>query len=295
MRFVVGYAGLPSAVYDGVYARRARICGDNGEFISEPLRSKDRFVQYTESHANFFLKYFAGKIRNDHQNVLKDTGFILIYVKHEVNNTAAFVQRFFPSTLCVGIPWNFDQSTNTTIRQSKNRLIELLKVASDRAKLAIPPLKKEITERDSRTPLLLPVKNFESKQLVDEIESLQELLMDASNKQEAVSIAVELLEHHHPLHTPQTGFGRFFVDDRNVEFRPPGSNRHGYARGGEDHPDQCLLSGRRRLGAPFDRAFHYDCLRGAGNIRDLFYGCHEDREMREGKPHLNIAPNDNVR
>lgn len=295
MRFVFGYAGIPSEIYDDVYAKRDRICGDSGQFISEPLHSRDRYFKYSESHSNFFLRRFARIIREDNNNNTKDTGFVLIYVRHEEINTVNFVRCFFPSTLCLGIDWALDRRSSMTIRQSKNKLIEALKLGSDETKKAIPSLKKEITERDNRTPLLLPIKNFVSTQLVKEIQILQNRLIDVEDKPKVVTNAVRVLERYHPMQAPERGFRRFFVDDRNVQFHPPGTNRHAFARAEGGHPETCLLSGRRRLGAPYDRTFHYDCQKGAGNIRELFYGCHEDRTMKEGDPHLNIAPNDNVR
>src|SRR6266508_502977 len=292
MRFVFGYAGIPAEIYDAVYAERNSICGDNGSFVSEPLCTRDWYFRYTESHSNFFLRNFARLIKQDNHNYLEDTGFVLVYIKHETESTAVFARRFFPSTFCIGIDWELDRTSGMTVRRSKNVLIQALRLASDEAKKAIPPLKKEITERDNRTPLLLPIKNFHSKQLAAEISALQEVLFDAEDKPQAVILTVRELERCHPMQTPDRGHRRFFIDDRKVQFRPPGTNRHAFARAEGGHPETCLLSGRRRLGAPFDHAFHYDCQKGTGNIRELFYGCNEGRSMREGNPNLNMEPTD---
>lgn len=297
MRFVFGYAGIPSEIYDAIYSERTKICGDSVLFVGEPLRTKtkDWNPRYTQSHCNFFLRGFANLIREDHHNRLQDTGFALLFIRHEAVTTSGFVKQFFPSTLCIEIDWALDRTSKKTIRQSKNELLKRLKEATEEAKKAIPPLKKELTERDNRTPLLLPLKNFDSKRLVDQINDLQDSLAREGDKSGVIRRAVKVLEYHHPMQTPERGFRKFFVDERKVEFRPPGSARHAFARVQSTHPETCLLAARRRLGAPYDHAFHYDCQKGSGNIRELFFGCHEERSMREGDPHLNIAPNDFVR
>lgn len=297
MRFVCGYAGIPSEIYDEIRAARARFCGEGVSFLSVPLRTNDWYPKYTESHTNSFLKGFGALIRNDHQNALSDTGFALLYIRHDDVSTETFVGRFFPSTMCIEIPWALDRTNDMTMRQSKNELITLLREATEQVRKAIPPLKKEIRERDARTPLLLPLKNFHSDLLVDEIKNLQEALVDEDDKLNVIVETVRTLERHHPLQAPTKGYRKFFLDERNVQFRPPGTagSRHGFARGHGRHPETCLLSGRRRLGAPYDPVFHYDCQKGTGNIHELFYGCHEEQAMLEGDPHLNVSPNDHVR
>src|SRR5438067_13278681 len=105
MRFVFGYAGIPPEIYDAVYTQLKKVRAENSGFVSEPLRSKD---QYSEADANFFLKAFAKLIQSDHQNALRDTGFILVYVKHDPSSTARFTSAFFPFMFCVGVEWTLD-------------------------------------------------------------------------------------------------------------------------------------------------------------------------------------------
>jgi hypothetical protein len=182
-------------------------------------------------------------------------------------------------------------------RRSKNQLLNVLKVATELVKRTIPPLKKEITERDNRTPLLLPIKNFKSSCLTAELEGLQRDISHIDDKRQVIARAVANIERDHPPQrddNDKRGFAHF-VDRRNIMFCPPGKNRHAFARPTMGHPETCLLSGRRRFGAPYDRAFHYDCSKGAGILKDVFFGCHEGASVHEGMPHLNIAPNDFVR
>lgn len=295
MRFVIGFAGIPSEIYDAVYKERGVICNENAEFLSTPLKSEGWFSRYGESHANFFAKRFAERIEEDHHNRLKDTGFATIYVKHDAVSSARFIKGFFPSTFCYPIEWTFDRTDRMAMNISKNVLVSAFKEAVAKVTRSILALRKELTERDNRTPLLLPVKNFHSKALVIELESLQQKLASESERLVAVAESVNSIEQRHPPRRGDYSNRRFYVDDRNVEFHPPGSARHAFARTQLGHQVSCLLSGRRRLGVPYDPVFHYDCVKGRGAIREYFFGCHEDARVREGHPHLNVAPNDFVR
>ncbi len=297
MRFVFGYAGIPFEVYDGIYNKRNWICGDSGEFISTPMRGGAGDAEYRQSDGNFFLSSFYKLIASDHHDGLRDTGFAVIYVNHPSPSTTVFARRFFPSILCILVDWTLDKTSGASVRRSKNQLLNQLKVATEHAKKGIPPIKKEVTERDNRTPLLLPIKNFKSNCLVAELEVLQTDLLHVSDKQQVIGRVIRNIENEHPRQRDDTErYGHsYFVDHRNIMFRPPGKDRHAFARPQSGHPETCLLSGRRRLGAPYDRAFHYDCTRGTGALKDLFFGCHEDPSVHEGTPHLNIAPNDFVR
>jgi hypothetical protein len=293
VNFQLGFAGIPPEVYDAVYRERAHICGDNCEFVSEPCTSA-AWHSYSQSHANFFLRKFANLVATDHDNLLRDTGFALLYIAYEEQSTRRLVEQFFPSTFCYRVEWHPDWTTPTTVRRSQNDLVQSLRRSTDEVRRALPPLKKEVLERHNRTPLLLPIKNFHSRFLAPEIRGLQEALRAEKDKAGTIRRTVGILEQRCPLQRDGGKYRRFFIDDRNVEFEPPGRVRHAFARPQSGHPFSCLLGGRRRLGAPYDRAFHYDCTKGRGNIRELFYGCHEPQVMREAE-HLNIAPNDFVR
>lgn len=296
MRFKFGYAGIPAEIYDRIYSKRAMICGDSGDFISKPIPPFAN-TGYSSVYADFFLESFHSLVSSDHYNNLRDTGFALIYINYPDVGAMDFVKKFFPFFLCIPVDWSLDSSRNVMVRQSTNQLLNKLRVATQHAKDAIPCVRKEIVEQDSRTPLLLPINNFRSKSLVSELEALQSELANHKDKQRAIVKRVQSIEQKHPRQRDDSGREKrsFFVDERRVEFRPPGRDRHAFARNQEGHPNRCLLSGRRRLGAPYDIAFHYDCTRGEDVLKGEFFGCHEPPSMHKGAPHLNIAPNDYVR
>jgi hypothetical protein len=175
--------------------------------------------------------------------------------------------------------------------------VEILWGVTNNVKRSIPAVKKEITEHDNKTPLLLPIKNFDSKHLVPLLKEIQKTLVAAENKMETLKSFINTIEYYHPRKLIRTNNKPCFVDDRDIEFHPPGSARHAFARiSNVDHLLTCLLAGKRRLGAPYHPAFHYDCESGhGGNLKGCFSGCHEKASIMTGSPHLNIAPNDFIR
>ncbi|MFM0029709.1 hypothetical protein PQR70_26075 [Paraburkholderia madseniana] len=295
MKFVIGFAGIPHEVYEQVYKNRDVIATPGAEFVSTPL--KPYMFAYGAEHAEFFGKEFEQRIRADHHNELADTAFALVCINHDEQSTAAFRKHFFPSTLVVSVDWAIEWGSPTTIRQSGNRLVECLRSASKSVRTTLGPLKKELSERSNKTPFLLPLRNFRSQSFVTTLQQLQENLVASQDKTDTIRMFAKAVERDHPLKQDEQKLW-FFVDDRNVRFRAPGRARHAFARpdDGGVHPHACLLSGRRRLGAPYDRAFHYDCTRGQENLKAAFHTCHgRDESDVEGDPHLNIAPNDFVR
>lgn len=298
MRFLYAVVGVPQIVYDSVYSERNYIVQGDGEFFGAPVR-RDAYG-YSTSYLDIFLREFAARIGNDHYRQLDDTGFAVIYVSYGIQHDRQVQELFFPSTMTMPVEWTLDHGTPAQIRASKNILVEALRLAVGQAKTALDALRNEATKRCNKTPLLLPLRNFDSRCFVTELRQLQEGIRTAQDKQAAIDHFVGSVEAAHPPQpVPAEGRRKIklagFMDDHRVLFAPPGRDRHAFARPTVDHPPSCLLSGRRRLGAPYEAAFHYDCTRGPAALTGNFFGCHESAAWKVGDPHLNIAPNDFVR
>lgn len=301
MRFVIACLGVPQAAFNAVRDSGARIAQGNGELVCMPLRHGAS--AYDQRYLGQFIEDFAGRVERDKDSKLRDTGFAAIYIQLHTEGDRLLEQVFFPSTLTWPIDWRIEHGTPTTQRRSINALVVRLAEAAASAKRAIEALSKEANERANKTPLLLPMKNFRSAILEERARALGAAVGAALDPEAAVREFAADFELTHPStaeepegHRRKRSFG--FTDDRGIFFRSPGRDRHAFARiapGGE-HPPACLLSGRRRLGAPYDPAFHYDCSRAGGATLDgAFHGCHEPPSPRSGNRHLNIAPNDFVR
>lgn len=245
-------------------------------------------------HAGFFLKRFAEALAADHHNALSDTGFAVVYVSSHAGSEA-FADRIFPGVLAIPVDWELSGHNRTTLGRSFGILRQGLRAGVQRARQAIPVIKKEVTEHDGRTPFLLPIGNFRSGDLIPALREAETGTIEGRGTA-ALDAARRRFEHAHP---PQRMDGRrrdCFVDDGGLEFHPPGSARHAFARElFMGHPPSCLVNGRRRLGSPYDRAFHYDCQRGRGRLSGESPECHGPAVTKTNLTHLNIAPNDNLR
>lgn len=294
MRLVMGFAGVPPQIFDSFRRDESKLI-EKGDIVrAQSFRGSDAGY-YPNPHANYFLKEFAKLLHDDDQNRLADTGFAIAYVASHAG-AAEFAERLFPAVFTIPVSWRLSGYNQTTFGKSLGELNAKFRQAVILARRVIPTLKKELTERDSRTPWLLPLKNFRSKIFVQRLRAMHEALQNGA---EVDSLLRELraeFEHNHPPQRPGTSDRPCFVDDAGIEFHPPGKARHAFARGipGE-HPPSCFVSARRRLGAPYDRAFHYDCAKGDGVLRAILSSCHTGAEKRVGSPHINIAPNDFVR
>lgn len=298
MRFLYAFAGIPQVIYEDVLARKQYIAQDDGEFFGAALR-RDTYG-YTSEYLDIFVREFAKRIANDHHRQLDDVGFAVIYISFGEHHDKYVESRFFPSTLTIPVDWQLPYGTPTEVRAAKNRLVELLHGATRQAKAALDTLRNEATKRSNKTPLLLPLRNFRSAHFTPRLQELSKSIRTAADKQTVISQFVSAIEAAHPPQpVPVEGRRKVklegFVDEHKVLFAPPGRNRHAFARPASSHPSTCLLAGRRRLGAPFDPAFHYDCTLEGAQLSGDFYGCHEPPSRKVGDPHLNIAPNDFVR
>lgn len=155
----------------------------------------------------------------------------------------------------------------------------------------------ELRDRLRRTPLLLPVRHFNSAHLTRLIEETCEAVRTASDPAQAIRQACNRFEEHHPFAKVGTRQGAF-SNGAGVRFTAPGrQDFHGRraARREGQHTDYCFLSARTRLGGPFQDGFHYDCTRGQANYSGRFRNCHGAADDYQGRPHLNIYPNDFIR
>jgi hypothetical protein len=294
MRLAFGFAGVPPQIFDGFRRGQSKLVERDDLVLTESFRGRDAGF-YANPHANFFLNEFAKLLRDDNQNKLVDTGFAVAYVVTHPG-AAEFSERLFPAVLTIPVQWQLTGYNRTTWGHSLAELNRRFRQAAILARQVIPTLRKELTEQDSRTPWLLPVKNFRSRVLVDRLRTMHEALANGAEADVVIRDLRSDFEHSHPPQRPGSSERRCFIDDAGIEFHPPGRARHAFARGVPgDHPPLCLVSGRRRLGAPYDRAFHYDCGKGDGVLRAVMSSCHSGPETRVGTPHINVAPNDFVR
>lgn len=299
MRFVFGYA-IPSEAYDYIFRKRQTLVNGNVEFVGRSIGRSGSALG--SGSADFFLKHFKEHAIQNRGDKGREIGFAVIYVRSGQQSVAAFEDEFFPSTLTVPVDWRLGGYGPQEVNRSCNELFRLLLQTTIRTRTAITALRKEVVERASRTPLLLPQRNFHSKTLLAWMRELQTTVVSqqcVSSADSHIKAAVRHFETNHPLIMVEDSKRRqpCFLDDHAVEFHTPGKALHGMPHAAEEHPVSCILGGYRRLGAPFNPSFHYDCVKGVrGNLKGMFYRCHEsEAKWMEGNRHINIAPNDFTR
>ncbi|PYC12521.1 hypothetical protein DMX02_28935 [Pseudomonas jessenii] len=289
MEYFFGFAGIPRELREKVEARNSEFAKGAG-FCIDKMPS---YVPYGPQGIDFFMSAFQKKI--DSGGNVAETAFAIIYLVRDLGSSNAFANAFFPHTMMVPVEWQWDGTRLDSIGKAVNELTEKLKQATAIAREALSVLRDEVCSRAQSTPILLPVQNFNSRTFVPALQTLHLELATGILPSNAVFEHRKRMLDAHPMQRIEGKRRDCFVDDRQVEFHPPGNDRHGFSRSGGSHNLACLLSGRRRLGAPYDQLFHYDCTKGTRNLKGQFLGCHSPAQAYEGNPHLNIAPNDHVR
>lgn len=159
---------------------------------------------------------------------------------------------------------------------------------------AVREVQSELSNRLTRTPLHLPMRNFTSEIFVDTIVSLARSLSQTKSHSCSIKAACEKIETAHPFRSQ--GNRRSFSDNDHKRFLMPGRELHGLAHRGLPHNAMCVLSSRLRFGGALPDGFHFDCVRNENDcLEGALPNCHDAAENMKGKPHVNIGPNDGLR
>lgn len=289
MNFIVACAGIPVSIYDAVYDERATVVGPNGIFVGAPLKPRgDGVFVYDTGYAGGLIRRVWELFQDDAHYSLRDTGLLFVYV-HLVSSSY-LVREFFPFAFPLAVDWPLEIGRGMPDRIRKNQLVQKFKATVDLGKSIIPAIKREVQSDANSTPLLLPLRNFKSIGLADLLSSVADGVVSTGDRRAAIKELTADFKRRYFT-------DRRFEDDRGIAFKSPGNARHAFARPGASgqHRHSCLLAGHERLGAPYDRSFHYDCTKGDRPLSGRFSNCHDVEAAYAGRPHLNIAPNDYVR
>jgi hypothetical protein len=227
-----------------------------------------------------------------------DVSVVLAYADYGGEATTEFVRRFFPFSLigCVQ-PFYPNAAAKNERRSALVRYVDDLErrlgELRDRARVV-----RDVLSGRNFTPLLLPLRNFESEVLAPQIDGLFQDLAIVADPRASLNDAAAAILSDHPLREEALGKKRkrWFEDDRKLRFRSPGSDRHGMARlQGQGHLPECLIAARVRLGGPFDSRFHFDCEYEKRGLDAAYPNCHDASTAPAAKSHVNIAPSDYVR
>ena len=257
---------------------------------------------YTDSYSDKLYERLACKLKRREQSnrscLLSDTNLVLLYLPRHDGSELVLFDRFGTEALVVPLkspniadmpfstPNQRGQAVNGLIREGR------LMIRHTRSLLAM--IAEEVTDRDNKTCLLLPRKNFGR-----EIDEIFDCVRDAAlSREDKDEFRKNLNRISRSLRTIRAGKRTYFVGQGGLVFKSPGKAgaRHGLAPVWEDadHESSCVIRGRMRFGVSYDPKFHYDCdVMEGGNRR--FPSCHGIKILPRGRTHVNIAPNDNIR
>lgn len=150
-----------------------------------------------------------------------------------------------------------------------------------------------------RTPLLLPLRNFNSQNLNHVISRIMLGAYDAHNLDQFIKEAILEFNRSASTYKPDGSPRRYYCNVDGLVFVTPGNHQlHGIVhdnRGGSGHLASCYIHGRVRLGGSFNPRFHYDCSPMRGDLKSHYKSCHGQDVRPKAPTHVNIAPNDWIR
>ena len=263
----------------------------------------DHAKGYTDSYSRkLYGRLVANLIKRNHsddQRILSNTNLVLLYIQKDDDSESMLFESFGTEALIAPLApldlINGPVATKSQRERIANILVREGQRAITRARGLLSLIAEEVTNRDNKTCLLLPRRNFGR-----DINKIFDCVYGASLARDGSEAFRKKLKNvSQLLHKTRKGKHTYFVGQSGLIFRSPGKAgaRHGMAPMWEaaGHEPYCVVRGRMRFGASYDPTFHYDCDILKGKTRS-FFNCHGTIEtVPRSRNHVNIAPNDNVR
>jgi hypothetical protein len=288
------FGGVPEIYFDRLVARATKqLAGDF--FTGLPLyQSPERGYRVDGRYCANLVATLVRFVEGRPQSLEKGLGVVLLLREWEREGFDAF---FWPFALCK------TECVRETIsragigaERSANVYATTALSAANALRQPVRAVTSEFATRLRRTPLLLPLRHFDSHHLQTLLEETWRAATNRVALTEAIRAVCARFEASHPF--ARRGRGGIFENLRGVQFAAPGRNDFHGKRSNlrtDPHNNDCFLNARVRLGGSFADGFHYDCTRGKSNYEGVFKNCHDAEAHYMGKPHLNVFPNDFIR
>ncbi len=289
MHIFVCLAGLPKEAFAEVSRRPACFTGNKHvALIAAPIASQ---FSYHPKMEDYYLGRLSRQISQIHQN--QDVGVVLAYVNYPKADD--FVSRFFPFALVEPIePFYYNARPAHTRRSDLLGFVKRVELVTTNLRQRAAVMRDHLSGQNF-SPLTLPVRNFRSKNLQFELQTLFRELSRTVDARSFINDVSNAIIREHPL-KKAVGFLPYFEDERGLRFKSPGRDRHGCSRGGiSEHNTDCHINSRVRLGGPLKANFHYDCHYEHRDLDVAYPNCHDSPDSPARNTHVNIAPNDAIR
>lgn len=281
-------AGLPTLLFDRLRKESEIKIAPGGKLFMSP---NPWAHCYSPKHVDGLIKqvfeYYITRPERDAMVTL------LLYADYADESTGKLLERFFPFALPRRLP--FPDISTVKSKQEHNRVLNdfVRDVIDASRKLRATSNKiSHKTHVHNLNPLLLPIRNFQSKDLSNLLWKIYTEASYSDDPEKLLDDEIEKFLGRHPWATPPDGQKRA-LSDGVLFFKSPGNDRHGFMRNSvaKIHPIDCLLNARSRLGGRYDYCFHYDCTPVKGKLKASYGNCHGDHSPPKER-HVNIAPND---
>ncbi|MGH6848593.1 MAG: hypothetical protein ACREC0_14525 [Methylocella sp.] len=293
MMLLVG--GIPD-IYHGRFKDRARKVLTGINFTSLPLEPlKGRRYEINQIYCEELIKTLVAYVESRPNCLDKGLGVVLLRRAWEKNR---FENCFFPFALCNVMDVTEPiRERGEGINRAANIYAEAAFSAARQLQGPVQTLTTTFDTKLRRTPLLLPLRRFDSHHLLTLLSEAQATIVHAPSPAEAIDVACKRFVREHPF--TLRGRGGIFENRDRVKFKAPGrENFHGRRETvsrGQGHDERCFLNSKVRLGGYFVDGFHYDCTRGESSYCGTFNNCHDATTFYKGRPHLNVYPDDFIR
>lgn len=292
MMFLFG--GIPNIYYARFVERASKELGGSN-FTGLPLYAAGNSYAFDQAYCAELVQTLVAYVESRPNALDEGLGVILLRRDWE---RAPIEEYFWPFALCktTFISGYISKSGEGAKRVANLYATEAIKAAASLRK-AIRAMSVEFQARLRRTPLLLPINHFGP---LDVDRLLIETAVAAKNSEsptEAILEACRRFETAFPfIRTGRKKGG--FTSRKGVRFESPARDGfHGKraAKKIEPHNEGCFLNCRVRLGGSFADGFHFDCSLPNRIYSGQFRNCHNADGPYQGRPHLNVYPNDFIR
>ena len=298
-KILVIVAGVPGAIVREVTSELNRKMEHVDVVTCHPLNQGEG---YSEEYAEVVYQKFARSIKRRDQaegsEVLRESNVVLLYLDKTDDTDRKLIEKFGTEALILPIAGMDVTGARFEIKNKRDRfisdLVERGKRTVERAHKLLSVITEEVTNKDNRTCLLLPPKNFGAR-----INLVYRCVREAViNEIEGEEFKNRIRAVARNLPKKKVGHKQCFVGAKGLIFEgiKKGGPRHGQVPewGAGEHDYSCLIRGKMRFGIPYDPKFHYDCDLSKGVVR-RFPSCHGEVALDRSRQHVNIAPNDNIR
>ena len=252
---------------------------------------------YTEEYVSRLYQRVADELEKrlprSRETLFRDVSLIVLYCDRSGTDDRNLLAKFGVEALIAPLRSSYTEHMRTSNERgySLNALYAEIKRTLKNTRAMLSVIHEEITNRDTRTCLLLPPKSFGNG--FREVCKFVHTAVRSGTTPEDFRTRIKQFASTLPIEER-----KYFVGNRGLVFKCPAkaAARHALAPlwGQDSHNAACVIRGRLRFGAPFDPRFHYDC-EISRNVTRVFPGCHARQTVDKKRRYVNIAPNDNIR